>query len=492
MRTRLLLVVVITLMAVSAAAQYEPPVTEFEIGQPITAISTYGDFTVVLDAEGIVHWLTGSEMTPYTFPASGSRSITLRDGLLVATAGQTLGIYELSQSAEVSTANIDALQVEYLSIGDLVVLAPNHSVSIYDEDGNATPVNFSVVAEHMAVARGTGLIAVSGVNGNAETLIEIASADDGSLLQTILLSSENISGSLTSIAFPSGGKVIAVGDDTGEIVVFDVETGIRDLISSGSDAAIEHIAFSNNGVLLAAVAGSEVMLWDWQNQVIWTSTLEDETVTALEFSGSDQGFWTGSSDGVLRFWSTGLGTTLDVGGFAVVYTLGGETVFVRAGPGTDYDVVREIPGGGYLLLVDGPVEADGYTWWNVERRARDYYSGWMVEAIPTVQILRPPVNIAGPYFSIGVGSSTQASTYLTIDMIASVNTLNGETLNMRAGAGTSYDVVMELENTWLVHIVDGPVEADGFIWWEVELQGGERGWVVERIEELQTLLPAGE
>ena len=74
-------------------------------------------------------------------------------------------------------------------------------------------------------------------------------------------------------------------------------------------------------------------------------------------------------------------------------------------------------------------------------------------------------------------------------MIASVNTLNGETLNMRAGAGTSYDVVMELENTWLVHILGGPVEADGFIWWEVELQDGTRGWVIERIEELQTLLP---
>ena len=46
MLTRLLIVIMIILMAVSAAAQDMPPVTEFEIGQPITAISTYSDQTV--------------------------------------------------------------------------------------------------------------------------------------------------------------------------------------------------------------------------------------------------------------------------------------------------------------------------------------------------------------------------------------------------------------------------------------------------------------
>ena len=77
------------------------------------------------------------------------------------------------------------------------------------------------------------------------------------------------------------------------------------------------------------------MLWDWQNQVIWLSTIEDETVTALEFAGSDQGFWTGSSDGVLRFWSTGLNRNHCLLVVLPLYTRwSGETVFVRAGPGT--------------------------------------------------------------------------------------------------------------------------------------------------------------
>ena len=55
--------------------------------------------------------------------------------------------YELQQNVQVSTTNLDSLQLEYLSTGELVVLAANQSVSVYDEDGNVTPVNFTITPE---------------------------------------------------------------------------------------------------------------------------------------------------------------------------------------------------------------------------------------------------------------------------------------------------------------------------------------------------------
>lgn len=487
MLTRLLFLIMIILLAASAAAQGSALVTE-TFDQPITAISTYSDQMVVLDAGGTIHWFADEALTPYRLSASGSRDIALKDEYLLATAGPVQGLYELQQNVQVSTTDIDSLQLEYLSTGELVVLAADHSVTVYASDETTVSPRFLSTPERMAVARGTGLIAVMGVGTLGENVIEFSRAADGLLFQLI-----EITGTIRSTAFaiPSGGKVIAVGDETGSIDLYDIETGEMIIsLFARQEEVVQQIAFSNNGVLLAAVMGGEIVLWDWQNEVaLWSEPIGDGTVTALEFSGSDQGFWTGDSNGVVRLWSSGLDDTLAVGGTAIVYTQDGETLRVRTGAGTDYEVLVELDAGTIVSLIDGPDGADGYTWWEIGLPSGE--TGWTVESIPSIQTLRSPGAIEGPYFSlVGAPRQTNTATDLAINMIASVNTENGETLNMRAGAGTSYDVVMELENTWLVHILGGPVAADDLTWWEIELQDGTRGWVVERIGELQTLLPA--
>lgn len=76
---------------------------------------------------------------------------------------------------------------------------------------------------------------------------------------------------------------------------------------------------------------------------------------------------------------------------------------------------------------------------------------------------------------------------------AAVHTTDGDQLNVRAGAGTAYLIVAKLGEGARVTIMDGPVAADGYTWWQVRTDSGIAGWVVESVENdgqrLQTLLP---
>jgi sortase (surface protein transpeptidase) len=56
-------------------------------------------------------------------------------------------------------------------------------------------------------------------------------------------------------------------------------------------------------------------------------------------------------------------------------------------------------------------------------------------------------------------------------------TLNTDGANLRAEPTTSADVVEVLANGTAVSIIGGPEDADGYTWWQVELDGGASGWV---------------
>ena len=52
-------------------------------------------------------------------------------------------------------------------------------------------------------------------------------------------------------------------------------------------------------------------------------------------------------------------------------------------------------------------------------------------------------------------------------------------LNVREGPGLGYAIIDTMPEGTLGQIVDGPVEADGYVWWDVKYVSGERGWSVE-------------
>lgn len=58
-------------------------------------------------------------------------------------------------------------------------------------------------------------------------------------------------------------------------------------------------------------------------------------------------------------------------------------------------------------------------------------------------------------------------------------TISGDGVNMRADASTDAGVVTVLAAGTAVTITGGSQEANGFVWWPIQLEDGTAGWVVE-------------
>ena len=61
-------------------------------------------------------------------------------------------------------------------------------------------------------------------------------------------------------------------------------------------------------------------------------------------------------------------------------------------------------------------------------------------------------------------------------------------LNLRDAPSTNSTVLTLLESGARGVILDGPVEADGFVWWEIGIDG-RKGWVVESLPDNLAIIP---
>jgi uncharacterized protein YraI len=55
---------------------------------------------------------------------------------------------------------------------------------------------------------------------------------------------------------------------------------------------------------------------------------------------------------------------------------------------------------------------------------------------------------------------------------------NGDTLNLRSGAGTDFDILLRLEPLAIFFVLEGPECADGYTWFRVRYNDVE-GWIAE-------------
>jgi uncharacterized protein YraI len=142
------------------------------------------------------------------------------------------------------------------------------------------------------------------------------------------------------------------------------------------------------------------------------------------------------------------------GGFAI-----GDTVYVtsdvlnvRSGPGTGYSVIDVMSYGQNGLVVDGPVSANGYTWYELNY-VGGTTDGW----------------VAGEYLGLVATSGFAIGDIVAVDSIS---------LNVRSGPGTGYSIVDTLYAGDQGVVVDGPVSANGYTWYQVNYSfGGYTGWV---------------
>jgi hypothetical protein len=145
------------------------------------------------------------------------------------------------------------------------------------------------------------------------------------------------------------------------------------------------------------------------------------------------------------------GTGLPLGSEVIV---NGEDLHLRDMPGLSGATLAVLPLGMALTILDGPVTADGYSWYMVEDAAKTM-QGW----------------VAGEFLVASPGGS---ATFGLGEMVV----INGDGLNLRDAPTVAGGVVAQLAAGTEVTIAGGPVAADGYIWYQIGLAGTDGdGWV---------------
>jgi uncharacterized protein YgiM (DUF1202 family) len=137
----------------------------------------------------------------------------------------------------------------------------------------------------------------------------------------------------------------------------------------------------------------------------------------------------------------------------------GQTVVVttdglnfRTEAGLETDVTSVLPLGTVGTVVAGPVQADGYTWYELNVAGTTGWSDAEYLAAST------PVTAT---------ASFAAGTHVVVDTDA---------LHLRASPGLDADILTTLASGDPATIISGPVQADGYAWYQVDTDAGT-GWV---------------
>jgi uncharacterized protein YgiM (DUF1202 family) len=135
----------------------------------------------------------------------------------------------------------------------------------------------------------------------------------------------------------------------------------------------------------------------------------------------------------------------------------GDDVEVADGPlnfreeaGTEADVITQFATGTLLTITDGPTDADDFTWYEVKSPDND--TGW----------------VAGEFLA-----AASDGAFAEGDVVEVVD----GPLNVREDSDISADVIMQLETGETASVKSGPVSADDYDWYEVEIDRDTTGWV---------------
>lgn len=156
------------------------------------------------------------------------------------------------------------------------------------------------------------------------------------------------------------------------------------------------------------------------------------------------------------------GTALAVGQPARVVAPAG--LNMRQEPRTGSDLILQLGTGVRVDVVAGPVEADGFTWWQVDDGQQNV--GWVAERDDTTEWLSPQLGQAQPADRAPrVGDRAQVTT---------------AQLTIRAVPGTDATILTRANEGDQFTVTAGPQSADGFTWYQIRSDDGSvQGWAAD-------------
>jgi uncharacterized protein YgiM (DUF1202 family) len=136
--------------------------------------------------------------------------------------------------------------------------------------------------------------------------------------------------------------------------------------------------------------------------------------------------------------------TFPAGSVLVVNT---DLLNLRAGPSLSEEILAQLPSQALVTVISGPEQADGHDWYEVET---DEGNGWVAGTF-----------LANPADLIAVGDTVQV--------------IDGS-LRLRAEPGLDADILDVMPEGTELEVTDGPEQADGHTWFQVESDTFGPGW----------------
>lgn len=154
-------------------------------------------------------------------------------------------------------------------------------------------------------------------------------------------------------------------------------------------------------------------------------------------------------------------------------------VNVRAEPSTKAQQLGRFNVNTNLTLLEGPRQADNYTWWRADNGAG--LVGWVASGPENDPWLVPAVAAAtaAPAPTVETpGAPKPVNRDIKVGDRVQVTTEQGQVLTVRNDVGTSATPIARVLRGTLFTVKGGPVKQDNFTWWELE---GDKlnGWAAE-------------
>lgn len=173
-------------------------------------------------------------------------------------------------------------------------------------------------------------------------------------------------------------------------------------------------------------------------------------------------------------------TTLRAGINAIVNTTSGDSLNLRTDAGTQYQIRKKLPRGTDVIVIEGPVEAEGFNWWRV--REPGGVEGWVVDYASGVLTLVPRAVFGTETIDTEAAANPSMESLLQIGDTAVVTlSTRNDALRLRNGAGLNFRVITLLPPASRVTIVDGARMAENLTWWQIRTSEGNIGWAAEII-----------
>ncbi|MBC8098985.1 MAG: WD40 repeat domain-containing protein, partial [Armatimonadetes bacterium] len=295
---------------------------------------------------------------------------------------------------------------------------------------------------------------------------------------------------INALALSTDGTLLATGGAEQRVSLWEMETGTlrRQLESAGTN--VRALAISPDGTQIA-VGGQNgsILVWSVDGELLDTLNGHDRAVVGLAFAPDGEALLSGALDATLRLWDL-------ASGFEVRrYDLGDQ--------GANLQSVTLSAAGDIIL--SGQTDSSARLWRllpTVDELLAWTFKNRYITALTCDQRVQfrldPCVDGIAPerpaFTPPPIPSPQPSLLYLQTGAIAAINSLAGDNIRLRVTPSIVSDenILQNLADGTRVTLLEGPVMAEGLMWWRVRVDvDASEGYVVEQLpdESLQILVP---